>query len=104
MDIVNMRLTGNDKAFYRGHCEQMAEHIIAASDGFIINVQFGKQDIRGGFSVTLIDNRHCVPSQKFFATKQELLGYIVGYNEAKQWHGFDELARHNKAEAAAWAN
>lgn len=93
MQIVNMRLTGTDKNFYKGHCEALAAHIIKQSNGFIINVQFGKQDIRGGFSITLFDNKHCVPSQKFFATKQELLGYIVGYNEAHQVHGYDDLLR-----------
>ena len=70
------------------------------SGGLIIDAQFGKQDMRGCFSITLIDNRHCVSSQKFFATKHEMLGYVVGYNEAKKIHGFDEIALYNIKEVA----
>ncbi len=85
-----MRLT-NEKPYYEGHMRVFAEHICK---GDIIKVAFGKQDIRGGFSITLIDSRHCVPSQKFFNSKDEMLGYLGAYNESKGWHGFDEFNKY----------
>lgn len=47
----------------------------------ITQVQFGKQDLRGVPSITLINNRHCVPKQMHFGTSKELLAYLAGYNE-----------------------
>lgn len=88
-----MRLT-REKPYYQGHMRVFAEHIC---NGNITEVCFGKQDIRGGFSITLIDSRHCVPAQKFFNSKDEMLGYLTAYNEAKDWHGFDEFNRHEVA-------
>ena len=100
MKTQGIRITGTNKNFYVGHLNAMTDHIVKNSGGLIIDAQFGKQDMRGCFSITLIDNRHCVSSQKFFATKHEMLGYVVGYNEAKKIHGFDEIALYNIKEVA----
>ena len=91
--ICNMRLT-NEKPYYEGHMRVFAAHICSDQ---ILSVSFGKQDIRGGFSITLHDNRHCVPSQKFFSSKDEMLGYLVAYNESKGWYGFDEFNQYIEA-------
>ena len=90
--IVNMRLT-REKQYYEGHMRVFSDHMTESSD--IRKVQFGKQDIRGGFSITLIDSCHCVPSQKLFNNKDEMLGYLVAYNEAQHWHGFDEFGKYH---------
>lgn len=45
-------------------------------------VAFGKQDSRGALSITIIDSRHCVPMQKHFSSKDELLGYVDGWMTA----------------------
>ena len=76
--LCNMRLTGNDKEYYKHQCEKFALNF---DDKKILKVYFGKQDIRGGFSITLIDLKHTVPEQKFFTNKWEMLGYVVGFNE-----------------------
>ena len=89
--IHNMRLT-REKPYYDGHMRVFAEHQCSE----ILSVCFGKQDIRGGFSITFVDSRHCVPSQKFFNSKDEMLGYLVAYNEVKNWHGFDEFKKWEK--------
>jgi len=49
----------------------------------IIGVQYGKQDIRGTESITLIDKKNCIPYQLSFENKWELLGFIRGYNEGQ---------------------
>ena len=85
--LVQMRLT-KEKPYYEGHMRVFSEHM--GKD--ITTVQFGKQDSRGALSITLYDTRHCVPYQKFFITKDEMLGYLVAYNEAKGWHGYDGIS------------
>ena len=43
------------------------------------SIHFGKQDIRGGISITLTNKRYCVPYQKFFSNKSEMLGFVCGF-------------------------
>lgn len=78
--LCNMRLIGQDKVFYQN---KLKEFCLLFNKNKIISVQFGKQDIRGTESITLIDEKHCVPTQKHFNNKWEMLGYIVGFVEAK---------------------
>lgn len=54
----------------------------------IISTDFGKQDMRGAPSITLIDSRHCVPHQRHFATNNEILSYIEGYIDANSLMNF----------------
>jgi len=79
ISLCNMRLTGVDKLYY---ANKMKEFAGLFSDDKINSVEFGKQDIRGGFSITLLDKKWCVPAQKHFTNKWEMLGYIVGYVDA----------------------
>ena len=46
---------------------------------YVKSIDFGKQDIRGTESITLIDHQSCVPYQKHFENKWEMLGFVVGY-------------------------
>ena len=78
--IVGMRLTGNDKSYYKAQLNLFEEKMIAK--GMATRVEFGKQDTRGLYSICLFNESHCVTQQKHFESKQELLGYIVGYNTA----------------------
>ena len=77
---ILIRLPHDSKVYWEGQ-------IIKFSDNFdpkkIKEVQFGKQDIRGSESITLINNKDCVPRQKHFDNRWEMLGFIAGYNEAK---------------------
>lgn len=75
--IVNMRLTGIGKNYY---ANQLAEFASKINKKKYKGVQFGKQDIRGGISITLFDHNGCVPSQKHFNSKDEMLGFVVGVN------------------------
>lgn len=81
INTPHMRLSGIDKNYYLKQLQTFADSFdpneISAAD-------FGKQDTRGGYSICLFDTRGCVPSQKFFSSKDEMLGYVVGVNEARQ--------------------
>ena len=78
---ILVRLPSESKVYWEGQ-------MIRFSDRFdpkkIKEVQFGKQDIRGSESITLINHKDCVPRQLHFDNRWEMLGFISGYNEAKR--------------------
>ena len=78
---VYIRLSKDNKQYYEHQLKTFCEHF---DENKLIAVQFGKQDMRGTESITLIDKRHCVPSQIHFYNKWEMLGFIIGFNQAKE--------------------
>ena len=82
IQLCNMRLSGNDKRYYESRLQEFADLLPSTLDRDIACVQFGKQDLRGGFSITLVDQSGCVPMQKFFDNKSEMLGFVIGYLSA----------------------
>ena len=74
---INIRLPPKNKEYYKNHLEQFTKYF---NNDKVLSVQFGKQDIRGTESITIVDKRHCVPEQKFFYNKWELLGFVIGFN------------------------
>ena len=81
MSIVGMRITGTNKNYYLRQLELFEQAMI--DKGRATRVEFGKQDMRGVPSICLF-NGHCVTQQKHFNSKDELLGYVVGYNSVEQ--------------------
>jgi len=75
--IDNMRIGGFDKNYWLAQLEEFANMFDSKK---IERVSFGKQDIRGAFSITLFDTNKCVPDQLMFENKGELLGYVRGCN------------------------
>ena len=83
--LCHMRLKGNAKPYWTNQLEEFANRFIGSLCGShskrtIVQVQFGKQHTRGGFSICLIDERHCIPKQKYFKSKDALLGFVEGWN------------------------
>ena len=83
--LCHMRLNGNAKPYWENQLQEFATRFVGSlygshSQRTIIQVQFGKQDIRGGFSICLIDEKHCIPRQKYFKSKDALLGFVEGWN------------------------
>lgn len=79
-NICNMRLPSDSKPYYQNQLQEFADHM-ADKLGTTL-VEYGKQDIRGGFSICLYNDNHCVTQQRHFRDKSEMLGFIVGYNQA----------------------
>jgi len=85
---VYMRLSGYDKYYYAHQCRKFTVHILTS--GFN---QYSANDI---LEVTINNNRYYGASikalllsggeadLKTFNDKKEMLGFIVGYNEAKR--------------------
>lgn len=82
MSIVGIRITGTNKNYYLRQLELFEQAMI--DKGWATRVEFGKQDMRGVPSICLFNDRHCVTQQKHFNSKDELLGYVVGYNSVEQ--------------------
>lgn len=78
---INIRLPKEDKGYYE---HQLKEFCKSFDSEKLISIEFGKQDIRGLESITFIDKRHCVPLQKHFNNKWELLGFVCGWNEGNK--------------------
>ncbi len=83
IQIVGIRITGVDKNYYLNQLQIFADSINwALNRDDIVRVEFGRQDIRGGISICLVDDRTCVTQQKFFNSKDEMLGFVCGFNSA----------------------
>jgi len=78
---ILIRLPKENAPYYKAQIEIFTERFNPKE---ILEIQFGKQDIRGSESITIFDNRHCVPRQMHFSNKWEMLGFIKGFNEAKE--------------------
>lgn len=79
--LVGMRLTGVDKNYYVAQLQTFTNAIMLKFEG-VESVEFGKQDVRGGYSICILDTRGCINYQKVFESKQQLIGYVCGYNAA----------------------
>ena len=79
--ICNMRLT-KEKPYWEAQLNRYAMHNIEYRGRKVVRVEYGKQDIRGGFSICLFNDQHCVMNQKFFPSKDVMLGFVQGYNAA----------------------
>ncbi len=77
---IGIRLPEN-KEYWKNVLQEFADRL---DEKKIKEVQFGKQDIRGTESITLIDKRSCVPFQCHFDNKWQMLGFVEGYNEARK--------------------
>lgn len=76
---LGIRLPKYDKRYYQA---QIEEFVSQFNSNKVLSISFGKQDIRGTESITITDHNYCVPKQKHFTNKWEMLGYIVGFNSA----------------------
>jgi len=73
----NMKVTGPNRRYYLNQFEVFAAKV---STKLFIEVQFGRQDQRGGFSIALVDHNGVIAHQKHFDSKDMMFGYIVGCN------------------------
>lgn len=77
---VSIRLPQREKVYYLAQLQEFANTFNKSK---VKSISFGKQDLRGAVSITFFDFNHCVPMQKFFYNKYELLGFVCGFNANK---------------------
>lgn len=75
------------RAYHKDYIEYLLEEFTSKwiekynsifPDKIITAIEFGKQDIRGAPSITLVDDRNCVPHQRHFNSYPEMLAFIQG--------------------------
>ena len=80
-------MQGNNKYFYANQCKMFKEHL--EQYGFNGFNKFTAQEIKekgisfNEYSINIGYNQYC-SDLKRFNNKQELLGFVIGYNEAMQ--------------------
>ena len=80
---INFRLSGNNKYYYADQCKRFIQNLYKFEPKLkekIIKqgVSFNKYSINIGY------NEFCDDYKRFNST-QELLGFVIGYNQAKEW-------------------
>ena len=78
--LHNMRISGDNRHYHLNQIKIFVQHFDSTK---IKRVVFGKQDIRGGFSITLFNHRGVIPRQLHFDNRSEMLGYISGFVASK---------------------
>ena len=95
--LCNIRIPTNRKVYLLNQFKKFSD---CFDDTKIKSVEFGKQDIRGGISITLVDIDNCVPRQKFFENKSEMIGFIIGANafmvKSRLYNDFEEYLQQGR--------
>ena len=92
---IGIRMPTRDKHYYTYQLERFCKLF---NPKLIKAIAFGKQDMRGTESITLIDHQSCVPYQKHFENKWEMLGYVVGFVDGATDGKYDLKAYKKEAE------
>lgn len=80
----NMLISAASDSYWLRQLQAFTNHFASMQ---VKTAQFGKQDMRGTESITLVDHNSCVPLQRHFGSKKELLAFIEGYNMARGGEG-----------------
>ena len=83
--LDSIRLPTNNGKYWETHLQRFADRLECKA------VIFGKHTIE------LLSERNTTSHALHFANKDQMLGYVVGYNNAHKFP-FDELALHLKQE------
>jgi len=84
MQLSHLRLTGINATYYKFQLEEFEQHMIKKFN--CDYVAFGKQDTRGAHSICLFSKKGTVSQQRHFDSKDQLLGFVVGYNSHNGAH------------------
>jgi len=77
--VIGIRLFGDDNYYYESEFKKYTNHL---DSNKIKRVEFGKQDQRSAYSVTTFNHKGAIDKQIAFVKKDQLLGFVVGYNQA----------------------
>jgi len=82
-ELVNMRY-GKDVQREK----HLINHFSTSFKDCIGLIQFGKQDIRGNYSISIFEKKepYCIIEQKMFNSRLELFAYLSGYLARKYNH------------------
>ena len=81
-DNINFRLQGDNKYYYAFQCYIFTKHILKNGYPYIDKKEIKEKGICfNTYSINVGYNQYC-RDLKRFNSKEELLGFVIGYNEA----------------------
>lgn len=89
--VVNARLPRDEYIGY--YKNQLITFASWFDEEKVSSLHFGKQDIRGGYSITLHYPSHCCTGLKYFCSMKELIGFVEGFNQAKENYAFKDYLK-----------
>ena len=79
---INFRLQGDNKYYYANQCAKFTKHIIENGYPYIDKKEIKENGISfNTYSINVGYNQYC-RDLKRFNSKEELLGFVIGYNTA----------------------
>ena len=84
--LIGFSLRGNNKYFYANQCAIFARHYKEQERADNVGSTIRGEEISfNRYSINLGPTQYH-SDLKRFNSKEEMLGYVVGYNEAKGWY------------------
>jgi hypothetical protein len=87
---INFRLTGNNKYYYANQCRIFTKLLMRDGYNYINKetiqekgISFNKYSINVGYS------QYCQDIKRF-NSKEELLGFVIGYNESQLYYSWNK--------------
>ena len=81
-DNINFRLQGDNKYYYANQCAKFTKHIIENGYPYIDKKEIKENGISfNTYSINVGYSQYC-RDLKRFNSKEELLGFVIGYNTA----------------------
>ena len=79
---INFRFQGDNKYYYANQCAKFTKHIIENGYPYIDKKEIKENGISfNTYSINVGYNQYC-RDLKRFNSKEELLGFVIGYNVA----------------------
>lgn len=79
---INFRLTGNNKYYYANQCKEFENNLKKFGYGHIKKEDIIKNGVCfNNYSINNGYNQYCRDIKRF-SNKEELLGFVVGYNQS----------------------
>lgn len=79
---INFRLTGNNKYYYANQCKEFENNLKKFGYGHIKKEDILKDGVCfNNYSINNGYNQYCRDIKRF-SNKEELLGFVVGYNQS----------------------
>tara|TARA_R100000388_G_C7135846_1_gene107635 strand:+ start:88 stop:474 length:387 start_codon:yes stop_codon:yes gene_type:complete len=79
---INIRLSGQNKYYYAAQCAKFTKHITENGYPYIDIDRIQKDGISfNNYSINVGYNQYCMDLKRF-NSKEEMLGFVIGYNAA----------------------
>lgn len=89
MSLQQIRITGQNKTYWLRELQIFADRF---DNTDTTRIEFGRQDSRGGISISFFGENGCINNQHFCESKDLMLGFVNGVNISHEDYSF--IAKH----------